>query len=733
MANDGGSWRVDVKAVLGLPVPEARGAETSEWMWGDCGKGKIGIHALARFNPARWSEIKPLPDTIALLRVQDGKDQGRPIVLKVPAGVLSAEQHFATVPEAVAHLERIVAEGLDRVERVTIELVVETARKITKKSTQPFRVYGDKLASIDQRLTLPKPAEGGAMTVKVWRMDNPQRVLIGEASVVEAADQDIEIPVMLDGTPSGAVQLCVTSIGTAPAGLSTIADMGDAMMGFRNQLGVLEPDGKNFLARQPLLSRTQSNSFVGECTVVIDSARGLSSKARKPYLVLHLDGHEFMAESFANPLTFKFGIASLQSDLRIYCYDDRAVDRDAALGRIIIPMVDVIWSVGAAPSFSQVCAAVCRQSNISKTYDAHFMPMSNSGDGRKVAGFKDTFTPALKKKARSGLQRADAFGCVRLSIEVHLGEPAKSQLQCYVASIVSEVRQEKTEPQASSTQGGKKDPKREPSALEVFKKLDLGRIDRAVSRIETYFESPSRGIVCWLQAARWHGFAAGIAWCCFCLFGFFPGRFWAWPLYLWTLLLVNGLLVAQQREKCWSSHENMAFPVWNEDVEPESLEEAVAGLAKDVRHIGRVTTALTSTVERLSNAFTFADGVASICCFACAGIAALLLSLLWLFWDLLDPSGVWSWPLLGFSCCLAISWGRGAAPTQGNTDFEKQEEDPLAPLDAFNRVMNCVPDQADLAHRFISTQVQCLQLGHSLSEESPFNANSEGPNKALSG
>jgi len=314
-----------------------------------------------------------------------------------------------------------------------------------------------------------------------------------------------------------------------------------------------------------------------------------------------------------------------------------------------------------------------------------------------------------------------------LSVEVHLAEPAKSQLKCHVASVVSEVRQGKIEPQAGSTQSGKNDPKREPSVLEVLKKLDLGQIDLAMNRLETYFESPSMGIMRWLQAARWHGFAAGIAWCVFCLLGFFPGRFWAWPLYLWTLLLVNGLLAAKQREKCWASDECMPFTVWNEDVEPETLEEAVAGLAKDVRHNGRVIIALASSVERLTNALTFADGAASSCCFVFGGITALLLSLLWLLWDLLDPNGVWSFPLLGFVWCVATSWEQGATPTQSKKYFEKQAEDPVAPLETFNRVMRCVPDQFDLAHRFIATRVQCLQPWHVVSEKSLMDTTAEGP------
>jgi len=545
--------------------------------------------------------------------------------------------------------------------------------------------------------------------------------------VMKAADQDIELPLMLDGAPRGAVQLCVTLIEKLPTGLNTIVDMGDAMMGLRNQLGVLEPDGANFLARQPLLSRTNSTSFIGDCKVVIESAHRLSSKARKPYLVLHLEGHEFIAESFANPVTFKFGITSLQSDLRIYCYDDRAVDRDAPLGRILIPVADVFWSAGAAPRFSQVCGAVCCQKSCSKAYEVQFMPMSKSGDGRKITGYKDTFPLAQHKKSGSGLNKADVFGCVRLSVEVYLGEPTKSQLQCYVASVVSELRQGNIELQAGSTLSGKNDPTRELSVLEVLRKLDLGQIDSAVKRLETYFNSPSTGIVRWLQAARWHGFTAGIGWCAFCLLGFFPGRLWAWPLYLWTLLLVNGLLVAQQREKCWTSGKSMPFLVWNDEVEKETLEEGVAGLAKDVRHNGRVIIALASSVERLSNALTFADGAASSSVFAFGGVAALLLSLLWLLWDLLDPNGIWSWPLLGFICCVATSWEQGGAPTRSKTDPENQAQDPVAPIETFNRVMRCVPDQADLAHRFIATQVQCLQPMHGVSQESLVDMNAKGP------
>jgi hypothetical protein len=100
-----------------------------EWMYGDCSEGAIGIHDLAGLNPLRWSGsrnllkgIVELQDAQHKCRTSSGPKE-RPIIMKVPAGVLRKELNFHNFEEAIRHLQKIadLPEGVQ---------VVETAKKV---------------------------------------------------------------------------------------------------------------------------------------------------------------------------------------------------------------------------------------------------------------------------------------------------------------------------------------------------------------------------------------------------------------------------------------------------------------------------------------------------------------------------------------------------------------------------------------------------------------------------
>jgi len=80
--------------------------DTSEWMFGDCAQGMVGIHFFAELNPFRWSGSQTMQKTIKDLKELPDKDKKRPIILKVPAGPLSHGTRVENVSRALEMLEQ---------------------------------------------------------------------------------------------------------------------------------------------------------------------------------------------------------------------------------------------------------------------------------------------------------------------------------------------------------------------------------------------------------------------------------------------------------------------------------------------------------------------------------------------------------------------------------------------------------------------------------------------------
>merc|ERR1712226_791926 len=71
-----------------------------EWMWGDAATGLLGFNALADLNPMRGSGSLTIDKCIDQLR-KEAQTQNRPVIVKWPSGVMSHENKFATIQEAI--------------------------------------------------------------------------------------------------------------------------------------------------------------------------------------------------------------------------------------------------------------------------------------------------------------------------------------------------------------------------------------------------------------------------------------------------------------------------------------------------------------------------------------------------------------------------------------------------------------------------------------------------------
>merc|ERR1711974_7442 len=108
------------------------------------------------------------------------------------------------------------------------------------------------------------------------------------------------------------------------------------------------------------------------------------------------------------------------------------------------------------------------------------------------------------------------------------------------------------------------------------------------------------------------------------------------PIYFWVLLLINGFLAAHQRQQDWETagHGHVLF---GDDTDTRAAQElgdprdhvryAVNLFERRAWEAESLVRPVVESLERLSNAMSFADGAASVVWFAGLGASALALSL----------------------------------------------------------------------------------------------------------
>merc|ERR1711920_1058803 len=114
----------------------------------------------------------------------------------------------------------------------------------------------------------------------------------------------------------------------------------------------------------------------------------------------------------------------------------------------------------------------------------------------------------------------------------------------------------------------------------------------------------------------------------------------------------------KNNEKSWPPPSDvLAYEVWNEDVVPipPPTLARILGIVDIAR---RAIIEAGSLAERIVNAFDFADGSASVLVFSVFACVALLLTFIGFIWNLLDPDGAITYPLVGFGACVGISFSK---------------------------------------------------------------------------
>lgn len=130
--------------------------------------------------------------------------------------------------------------------------------------------------------------------------------------------------------------------------------------------------------------------LIGTCDVVVSEVKALEALV-KPYCILGLEGHEFLAEQIVGTassarrgeLRYSFSMSSVQSNFQAYLYDDVS-GAHHVLGRVLVPLTDVLWPVGEAPSMARLRAGFERgeKTVYEREYTLRFLPPSAEfGDG----------------------------------------------------------------------------------------------------------------------------------------------------------------------------------------------------------------------------------------------------------------------------------------------------------------------------------------------------------------
>mmetsp|Transcript_56858 Transcript_56858/g.184202 ORF Transcript_56858/g.184202 Transcript_56858/m.184202 type:complete len:851 (+) Transcript_56858:48-2600(+) len=498
------------------------------------------------------------------------------------------------------------------------------------------------------------------------------------------------------------------------AGFSMAAALNRVVDGIRGGLPGAHVGPRQLRMRPPHLPS------IGTCDIVISNIEGLSSLQR-PYFIVGLEGQEFRAEDVLHPrgdgLRYQFAVGSVLSNLQIHVFQDTPGPHFAA-GRILLPLADVLWSVVEPPTVGRLKSSVeSRDVPYSRRYvGAKFLLPSATGEGSTDFSFSESFgTESLHSPPKAHL------GSVVIQIEVTLRKEVQPLLALYATSMLASAQrvhqqfgQPETSPTASPLSG----------AGDAFPSADLSRAQQALQRARHRSEASSNGIGRLLQEQQLNGYIAAGIWFTFCGAGFFPCSLWALPFYTWIALLGNGLLAASQRSKDWRRRES-GLAQFADDVDGRSSngghgrspvnagvaspvsskhERVEAELRKFLGEAERFFAAAAGFAEKLRNLLTFADVAASAAFFAVLGLLAAALTFSLLLATLFDPSHRFICGLYGAAGLLAYS--RAAPKGSGSSSGSSSESWKRA----FNEVFACVPDDAQMLHRFVATRIQCEEV-----------------------
>jgi len=410
-------------------------------------------------------------------------------------------------------------------------------------------------------------------------------------------------------------------------------------------------------------------------------------------------------------LLYTFPIASVQSDVLLYCCESADADGKAA-GRIAVPLTDVLQPVGQVPRFALLKESFTKELRpLKQQYRLKFMPPSKSRAMQSETGILERF-----ELTRCSKDDCEAFGEVCLSIELTLSSEVRSLLGFYGYSMMAGLQGDGPFHAIDADlfhQDCLLAGPDEPSLPDFMISHPLNSLLNHLVRLRFALLRPPCGLLRFLREESWHGQAAALCWFVFCMLGFFPCPLWLAPVYLWFILFCDGLLVASQRQRDWQRKDGGARLFRTKEAVQRIGDPAVdviASLNWQLQEVLPFIRLLTTSLERARNMFTFADGAASTVLFLGLGVALGVLSLLLRLAMLVDSNLSILCGVSGAAILLVFS--RPPPPPLPPAPGSKNASaDPSrwGLLQTLMGGLTVVPDAAELAHRFVATRIQVLE------------------------
>jgi len=477
--------------------------------------------------------------------------------------------------------------------------------------------------------------------------------------------------------------------------------------------------------RKPQRTRPAGLPVIGTCRVTVEAISDLPSNIRSPLLIVGLEGHEFRAPDPCKDgaMEFVFDMASAQNGLQLHLYDGVKVSsstgQPSPLARILLPLSDVMWPTGEPLGFTLLQQSLdhglpCFR----REYCLRFLPELEKDCWNSELALADCFDHRWSGCPEP--ERWGAFGRARMTVQISLKEEVRSLVGVYFAlAVVGLKGAQFTQPRCLRGDTERPPPPttealQDQSAQAVLRNADLRNVFSYLARLSHSTSQQNIGFLAWLREEKWHGFAAAIAWFLFCVLGFFPCPLWQAPIYLWLFMLGNGFVASRQRKRIWSDPDSEAELFWREDFSAfaDARGKATVKIAYRAREVEPMVRITALFVEKVRNALTFADGPASVVCFAAFGMIASTASFVLLLLSYVDPGYSVLCGIYGALTIFMLS--RTAAKPLAAASPPSQWEDPQHEPEKMqwflHKVLGTVPDQAEMAHRYVAAKVQALEV-----------------------
>jgi len=324
--------------------------------------------------------------------------------------------------------------------------------------------------------------------------------------------------------------------------------------------------------------------------------------AKKPVLVANVSGNE---KELRPAQEASFSLEDPLGDILIHLYDDFALVKKHAIGRVILPLPTLLQASNSEQLMKIVTGGVDQSADLR----CRFFPVGLDKRGRSLHAAK--LRPAIHGIPGSGIKKNSVKGNLTISVRV-TSEPLMSrmfyppQVPCW-DSLPRFTRPHKDE-----------------ANLTWWQDLNPKDVKANQIRIFSMLTPPMLLVVVWTD--RRAACAAQLMWLLLCRAGA-----WAIPLFGFVVVVMNGVLVHRHRQQSWKS--GNAYEIFEDEVGKSELlapHEMVLQLQWLIFNLQRLCGTVASVLEAISNAASGADMFVSSVLFVAGALLAVCASIfLW--------------------------------------------------------------------------------------------------------